>query len=138
MLNLSVSQRYIKANTQLQEMIVNELHNLLGRLFSSTQAILVEELAHGFSGTRVLKVRPFFAERGRGRPVVVKFGDIPAIKQEYANYTSYVQYFIGDGRNTTIFNHQQTASYRRHCLFSFGNRYSANPGFWYILEEASL
>jgi hypothetical protein len=69
-----IGQEYLEAATPLQNVMVNELLDLLGRLFSSTQAILVEALASGFSGTRVLKIRPFFAERGGGRSVVVKCG----------------------------------------------------------------
>jgi hypothetical protein len=107
-LNLLVSGKYIKANTHLQRVIVAELCKLLCRFFPHTQAILVETLMHGLSGTRVLKVQPFYAERGAGRQVVVKFGDIHAIAQEYDNYIQHVQHFIGDGRSTIIYDQQQT------------------------------
>lgn len=73
-LNLLIGQEYVEAATPLQNLMVNESLDLLGRLFSSAQAILVEALASGFSGTGVLKIRPFFAERGGGRSVVVKCG----------------------------------------------------------------
>lgn len=107
-LHLAIGQEQVEAKTSLQELVISELHALLGQLFSSAQAILVEVLTPGFSGTKVLKIYPFFADRGGSREVVVKFGDIHVIEQEHANYLKYVRDFIGDGRLTAVFNYKQT------------------------------
>ena len=62
----------------------------------------------GFSGTGVLWVQPFYVTGG-GRAVVVKFGKIDKIMEEYHNFRQYIQPFIGGGRNTTILNMRRTA-----------------------------
>src|SRR5216110_1601480 len=107
-LNLSIDGRFIKPKTTLQHSIVHEFNQLLRCLFSQAEIILVEPLTHGFTNTRVVKVQPFYTEGGAGRHVVVKFGDIQTIEHEYKCYRKYVQYFIGDGRCTTILDYQCT------------------------------
>jgi hypothetical protein len=109
-LNLNIHGRCIKPRTALQHSIVDELDQLLRCLFSQAKTILVEPLSHGFTNTRVVKVQPFYAEGGAGRHVVVKFGDTQIIEQEYDSYRKYVQYFIGDGRCTTILDCQCMAN----------------------------
>jgi hypothetical protein len=69
---------------------------------------VVETLTPGFSGSRVLKIRPFYPDLGGCREVVVKFGDLQAIAHEYINYRTYVRDFVGDGRITDALNYQET------------------------------
>jgi hypothetical protein len=107
-LHLVIGQEQVEAETPLQELAVSELRTLLGQLFPGARAVLVEILTPGFSGTKVLKIHPFFDVGGGGRAAVVKFGDIHVIEQEHANYIKHVQDFIGDGRLTAAFNYKQT------------------------------
>ena len=108
-LNLRIDGRCIKPRTALQHSIVHEVNELLRRLFFQAKAILVEPLSQGYSNTRVVKAQPFYAEGGTGRHVVIKFGDLHIIEQEYECYRKYVRYFIGDGRCTAILDYQSTA-----------------------------
>lgn len=107
-LDLSIQGQCIKPGTILQYVIVHEFNELLSYLFPEAKTILVEPLVLGYSNTRVVKVQPLYTEGGMGQYVVVKFGDIQIIEQEYENYQKYVQFFIGDGRSTAILFHQCT------------------------------
>lgn len=108
-LHLKIGQEHVEANMLLQKQAINELCALLCKLFSGARDILVEALTPGFSGSKVLKIRPFYADLGGCREVVVKFGDVQAIAQEYDNYIKYVRDFIGDGRITDALNYHETA-----------------------------
>jgi hypothetical protein len=78
-----------------------EFLELLGKLFFEAQSILIEPMESGFSGTGVMKVHPRFPQGG-GCKVVVKYGDIQEIEQEYSNYKKYVQYYVTDGRTDVL------------------------------------
>lgn len=107
-LNLMIDGKRLQHDTALHKLITAELEELLSSLFYEAQALVVEPMSAGYSGTGVLKVQPFYRHRGGGRKVVVKFGDVHMIEQEYDNYTKYVQWFIGDGRNTAFLSSQRT------------------------------
>ncbi len=64
--------------------------------------ILIEPLSHGFSGTRVVKVQPFYTRRGGGRQAVVKFGDLYAIEQKMEEALCYWGAFICQGNPLPI------------------------------------
>ncbi len=106
--NLKLDQKDSETNTQLKELLVSELSDLLGLLFSETNSILVETLTPGFSGAKVLKVMPFITEQGGGRWFVVKFGNIHTIEQEYTNYRKYVYYSIKDAYNASADKYDRT------------------------------
>jgi len=106
--NLSIHGRSIEPSTTFQRDMARELKGLLRCLFSEAQKLLVEPLSYGFSNARVVKVQPLYIEGGAGQHVVVKFGAIQTIEQEYKSYQKYVKYFIGDGRCTTILDYQCT------------------------------
>src|SRR5258705_2638997 len=78
-----------------------ELDDLLCRLFSQADQLLVQPVVAGHSGAGVLWAQPALPEGG-GRPVVVKFGAARKIRQEYQNFKQYVQPFVGGGRSTTV------------------------------------
>jgi Ternary complex associated domain 9 len=108
-LNLKICGKYIEPHTAFQHLISNELHDVLTHLFPSAQAVLIEPLAPGYSGTGVVKAQPFYTKKGGGRQFVVKFGDSAKIAKEYANYRKYVQHFVGNGQHTALLGRYQAA-----------------------------
>lgn len=107
-LNLEVGGTRIKHGTPQLNQMTTELEDLLCRLFYQAKGILVRPLTPGQSGTGVLRIQPFYSNRGIGREVIVKFGDFRKIQQEYHNFKEYVELFIGGGRNTTVLNVRRT------------------------------
>jgi DNA-binding response OmpR family regulator len=107
-LNLIVDGTRIRKGTPLQSQLAAELEDLLCRLFYQARSVLVRPLAQGRSGTGVLRVQPFYAAKGGGHEVVVKFGGFNPIEEEYNNFKEYVQPFVGGGRNTTVHDLRRT------------------------------
>jgi len=101
-LNLHVNGTRMKRGTTLQTHIVAELDDLLCRLFHEATSIIIRPLSPGKSGTGVLRVQPFYASGGAGHEVVVKFGDVHKIEEEYQNFQKHVQPFLGGARSTTV------------------------------------
>jgi hypothetical protein len=87
--------------------VTAEPTDLFCRLFSQAESILARPLAPGHSGASVMRVKPFY-ENGGGREVVVKFGHVEQIKQEYENYIHYVRPYIGGARNTSVLEMRRT------------------------------
>lgn len=99
--HLLVGDTLVESDPALQQQIVNELEDLLCRLFHKARSVLVRPMKDGRSGTNVLRVQPFY-NNGGGHAVVVKFGDAYLVQKEYDNYVQYVQTYLGGGRNTAI------------------------------------
>jgi CheY-like chemotaxis protein len=99
--SLVIGGRHIKWHTILKRRLRHELDDLLCRLFSQSDSILVKRLSLGRSGAGVLRVEPFFKERG-GQEIIVKFGDASQIQAEYRNFKEHVESFIGEGRSTAV------------------------------------
>ena len=72
--NLEINSRRLKKEPAMLKQIAIELEDLLQRLFSQAESILVRPIGSGQSTTGVLWVQPFYLTGG-GRPVIVKFGD---------------------------------------------------------------
>lgn len=87
--------------------LASELEDLLRKLFSPAQSVMLKKLAPGRSGAGVLWAQPFL-DHGGGQPVVVKFGDHRQIEEESHNFQRYVQPFVGGGRSTTIQERRRT------------------------------
>ena len=98
----------IKRNTPLFMQIAAELDDLLCRLFHEAKGVLVRPLSSGYSGVGVLRIQPFFNNKGVGRELVVKFGEVRQIEKEYKNFKEFVEPFLGSGRNTTILDMRRT------------------------------
>jgi CheY-like chemotaxis protein len=101
-LTLEVEGNNIKRGTPLFTQITAELDDLLCRLFNEAKGILVRPLIPGHSGTGVLRIQPFYENKGMGRELIVKFGDVRQIEEEYKSFKEYVEPFLGSGHNTTI------------------------------------
>ena len=101
-LNLDIGGTRIRRNTPLQGQVATELEDLLCRLFYEAKSVMVRPLTPGRSGTAVISAIPFYTTGGGGREVIVKFGDVQKVEEEYSNFKQYVQPFVGGGRNTTV------------------------------------
>lgn len=97
----------LKANPELRGRMAAELDDLLCRLFYTANSLLVRPLSPGQSGSAVLLATPFY-DGGAGKPVVVKFGQLQKVDNEYKNFKEYAQHFIGGGRSTNILEIRRT------------------------------
>jgi CheY-like chemotaxis protein len=107
-LNLEVGETRIEDGTPILNQMAAELEDLLCRLFYQAKGILVRPLTPGQSGTGVVRIQPFYGNRGIGREMIVKFGDFSKIQEEYHNFKEYVEPFIGGGRSTTVLDVRRT------------------------------
>ncbi len=107
-LNLEVGETRIEDGTPILNQMATELEDLLCRLFYQAKGILVRPLTPGQSGTGVVRIQPFYGNRGIGREMIVKFGDFSKIQEEYHNFKEYVEPFIGGGRSTTVLDVRRT------------------------------
>ena len=107
-LNLNVGNRYVRPGTPLQGQMAAELEDLLCCLFNEATSVLVRPLTPGYSGTKVMRVQPFYSDRGGGNEVIVKFGDAGKIEEEYRNFKQYIQPFVRGGRSTTVLDLRRT------------------------------
>lgn len=94
-LNLNIGENRVKRNSLLQKQVAEELEDLLCRLFKDAKSVMVRSLIPGYSGAAVLYAQPHYEKGGASRPVVVKFGDLKKVEEEYENFKTYVQYFLG-------------------------------------------
>jgi CheY-like chemotaxis protein len=88
--------------SSLMSRLEDELDDLLRRLFSRSESILLRAMKPGYSGTRVLLIKPFYTDTGAGRTFVIKFGNVKKIKQEYDNFKEFVEPFVGGKRCTGL------------------------------------
>jgi CheY-like chemotaxis protein len=107
-LALEVGGSSVKRDTSLFTQLIAELDDLLCRLFHEAKGIIVRPLIQGNSGMGVLRIQPFYKNKGMGRESIVKFGDVWQIEKEYMNFKEYVEPFLGSGRNTTILDMRRT------------------------------
>lgn len=107
-LNLDIKGSRVKQGDERHDLIAEELEDLLCRLFYETKGILVRLVPAGKSGAGVLRVQPFYNNRGIGREVIVKFGDARKIQEERLRFKEYVEPFIGGGRSTAIHDMRRT------------------------------
>lgn len=92
---VQVDGERVKKETERQELLAWELDDLLCRLFSEAESLLVNPLPTGKSGSGVLLAQPFYSEGGAARNAVVKFGDVGQMTREYQNFTRYVAPYVG-------------------------------------------
>ncbi len=105
--NLKIGETRVKQDASLQARILEELEDLLCRLFHRAKSLLVRPMPLGYSGSAVLWVTPFY-EAGAGQPVVVKFGDFRSIDTEYKNFDDYVRNFLIGAHFTSIIDLRRT------------------------------
>lgn len=100
----------ISSNQEWQdENIGEELEDLFCRLFHDAQSVVVRPLTTGLSGVGVLQAQPFFRSSGKGRAVIVRFGDFRQIAQEYAHFKEHAQSLISQEHNTIVLDQRRTS-----------------------------
>jgi hypothetical protein len=109
----------LKPDSDLFPRVVEELEDLLCRLFWKANRILVTPLPAGHSGARVVKVDPIFPS-AIGTPVAVKFGDVDEIDTEHRNYKEYVEGILGGSRATFVTATARTRLLRGICYSLLG------------------
>jgi DNA-binding response OmpR family regulator len=100
--NLILNGKRVSRTSLSRRKLIDELEDLLCRLFHEAKMILVRPLAQGWSGAGVLLIQPFFMDGGRGQDLIVKFGEVNKIRKEHDNFQQHVQRFLRGGRSTTI------------------------------------
>jgi thiamine kinase-like enzyme/DNA-binding response OmpR family regulator len=105
--NLLIEGKRVGQDKVLQEVLLEELEDLLCRLFSGVEGLLIKPLVSGGSGAAAILITPFY-ETGAGHPVVVKFGHYSQIEGEDLNYKQYVQQFVGHSRYTNVMNFRRS------------------------------
>lgn len=90
------------------EQLVLQIHDLLGKLFSSATQLTLRGLQTGLSGSVVLRAHPTFAA-GLGQWFVLKIGTHKKTKIEAENYTKHVKLYLPVNYAT-----QLSACYSRH------------------------
>ncbi len=99
--DIRIEGRNARNNVRLLYDLAAELEDILRDLLPQAIIIMVEVMQPGYSGTGVVKVQPIL-EEGVGHKVVVKFGELRKIGQEYGNYQRYVHNFIGGVHSTRM------------------------------------
>lgn len=140
-LNLKIDGKRLKSkevDPQFQHLIAAELDDLLCRLFSQAESVLVHPLTQGQSPNGVLWAQPFY-NSGAGHAVIIKFGDFHKIEEEYANFKKYVQPFIGGARNTTVLDVRRTPHLAGilYSLLGADNDYLEDFGTFYQHADVS-
>jgi CheY-like chemotaxis protein len=101
--HLQIENQRVDQDEMLKKQVTAELDELLRRLFSNAESLIVGPLTStpSRSGMGVLSVQPFYTT-GSGQAVVVKFGYVKRAKMEEHHFKDYVQPFVSGTRHTTI------------------------------------
>jgi GAF domain-containing protein len=95
-----------KVNNKLEIMpkdseLQDEVKDLFKKLFLNADTIWISQLIPGFSGAKVVMVKPDY-NTVAGREVIVKFGIKEYIEKEEKKFNEYVKWFVGGMQCTTI------------------------------------
>jgi Ternary complex associated domain 9 len=103
--SLQIEDEQVDQDEILKPQVITELDDLLRRLFSNAESIIVRPLIStpSRSGMGVLSIQPFYPT-GCGQAVVMKFGHLPRVKKEVEHFKDYVRPFVSGTRHTTIEN----------------------------------
>lgn len=77
------------------EMLRWELDDLLRKLFPDANQIIVSPVSGGHSRSGVVKVEPFYKERGQAAALIVKYGKVNEIEQEAKNFQDIKRFTTG-------------------------------------------
>ena len=98
--------------------LIEEIDELLRKLFYPCERIMIEAPQRGYSAAAVFKVIPWYPERGEGEALIVKIGERDVLDEEVVRYNSYVAGMVGGHRVPKGINTVQTRSLTG-ILYSF-------------------
>ena len=100
-------QNKIKPN---QEALVEEIEDLLCKLFNESDRIQIKSPQNGYSAAAVFKVVPWFGDRGRGEALIVKIGESGIVDEEVERYNTFLDGLVVGNRVPTALNIARTRS----------------------------
>ena len=95
---LSSAIRFSKKPLQKNFSLVDEIQEVLKKLFIDCKKIELLPMQQGFSGAIIFLIEPFYKTKGRGEKVIIKIGNIEAIKSEGLNFQEHVSGVVGGNR----------------------------------------
>lgn len=81
--------------------LTNEIKEVFQRLFWTATKIDISRMIDGYSGSKVVMVRPHYGEV-RGKEVIVKLGGKKLIEEEEEKYNEHVKWFISGIRSAYL------------------------------------
>ncbi|MBE2224229.1 MAG: response regulator, partial [Anaerolineae bacterium] len=90
--------------------LIDEIDELLRKLFFECERIQVTVPQRGYSAAAVFKVIPWYMERGLGEALIVKIGERGVADREVEKYREYVQGMVGGHRVPKAVDTTQTQS----------------------------
>jgi CheY-like chemotaxis protein len=107
----------VKKGTALHQRVMEELDDLLCRLFYDAESIVVSTMPTGRSGAGIIRVDPNY-RNGPGSSTVVKFGDVANIEAEQEHYDAYVERRLN--RKASILKRARTRLLAGTCYLLLG------------------
>lgn len=102
--------RFIQAAKPAEAELLDELREVLAKLFPDCEKIQVRMIYQGFSGAGVLEVVPWHPIKGREENRIAKIGQITLIEKEHQNYQAYIQGMLGGHRAPLVIQVSRTRS----------------------------
>jgi CheY-like chemotaxis protein len=90
--------RFVEIRKPPKVNLRQEIEELFRKLFFDCQKIAVHPVSQGYSGTAVVKVKPYYRDRGPGEAVITKCGDRSAVEREVIAYDTHVKGVVGGHR----------------------------------------
>lgn len=89
--SLQIEDVQVDQDELLKKRVTRELDDLLRRLFSNAESVIVRPLVStpSRSGMGVLSIQPFYPTGG-GQAVVLKYGHFPQVKKEVQHFQKFV------------------------------------------------
>ncbi|MFO7632164.1 MAG: response regulator, partial [Caldilinea sp.] len=97
----SLWERFDWPQRETPQELINELGDLLRRLFPGATDLFLQPMPAGQSGAVVVKAEPIYSAK-RGSPVIVKFGKRDKIEVERDNYDAHIERFISNQASTRL------------------------------------
>jgi CheY-like chemotaxis protein len=97
--------------------IAEELETLFCGAFKTAKEVTLVEIKQGKGGCVVAQVEPLL-ERGTGASVMVKFGPLETIMEEYKNYSKWVRDYL-QGETTQVLEEPVQTSHLAAIKYSF-------------------
>ncbi len=132
--HIKLGMTRVKKGTALHQRVIEELDDLLCRLFYDAESILVSTMPTGRSGAGIIRVDPNY-RNGPGSSIVVKFGDVGNIEAEQEHYKEYVERRLA--RKASILKRARTRLLAGTCYLLLGADEFQSYAAFYAQENSS-